>query len=143
MEAVGRLFNVNSAMDGVWVSLRDSSAVTFVCYLGGAVGDTYTLQEARDASGTGAQNLATVERYTTCTGNGTDAWTVRSQAASATVVTAAAATQNQATFSVSGAELSDGYRYVKVTSTGAGTVAAVLHDLNVQRPANRLAAVGA
>lgn len=142
MEALGRVINIQSAMDGVYVNLRDAAAVTFVGYLGGAAGDTYTLQEATSAAGAGAQNLATITRYHTNTGNGSDAWTVRTQAAAATVVAAAAATQQQVVFTVGADKLSDGFKFLKVTSTGAGTVTAILHDLEVQRKASNLPAIG-
>jgi hypothetical protein len=105
----------------------------FSCYLAGAVGDVYTLQEAKDSAGTGAQNLAIITEYHTNTGNGSDAWTRRTQAAGATVTTAAAATQNAMVVEVEGTSLSDGYKYVKLTSTGAGTVNALTRDLLAQR----------
>lgn len=142
-KALGRLINATPAADGVWVALKGAAAgVTFGCYLGGAVGDTYTLQEAKDSAGTGAQNLACISEYHTNTGNGSDAWTRRTQAAAATVVTAAAATQNAMVVEVEGTSLSDGYRYVKLTSTGAGTVNALTRDLLAGRAPANLPATG-
>lgn len=137
-KALGRLFNTTPAADGAWIALRGSAAgVTFACYLAGAVGDVYTLQEAKDSAGTGAQNLAAISEYHTSTGNGSDAWVRRTQAAGATVTTTATATQNAAVIEIEGTSLSDGYRYVKLTSTGAGTVNALTRDLTAQRaPAN-------
>lgn len=142
-KALGRLFNTAPAADGVWINLRQAGGVAFLCYLAGAAGDTYTLQEAKDSSGTGAQNLAVITEYHTNTGNGTDAWTRRTQAAAATVVTAAAATQNAMVVEVEGTSLSDTYKYVKLTSTGAGTVNAVTRDLVAQRTPANLPAMGA
>jgi hypothetical protein len=142
-KALGRLFNSSPAADGKWINLREAGGVAFLCYLSGAAGDTYTLQEAKDSSGTGAQNLAVVTEYHTNTGDASDAWTRRTQAAAATVVTAAAATQNAAVFEVEATSLSDTYKYVKVTSTGAGTVNAVTRDLNTQRTPANLPAMGA
>jgi hypothetical protein len=142
-KALGRLFNTTPAADGVWINLRQAGGVAFLCYLAGAAGDTYTLQEAKDSSGTGAQNLAVITEYHTNTGNGSDAWTRRTQTAAATVVTAAAATQNAAVFEVEATQLSDTYKYVKVTSTGAGTVNAVTRDLVAQRTPANLPAMGA
>jgi hypothetical protein len=142
MEALGRLLNVQQAMDNVYVNVRDAGGITFACYLGGAAGDTYTLTEATTAAGGGAQVLATVTRYHTNTGNGTDGWTLRTQAAASTVITAAAATQNQAVFEVNASELSDGYDFVKVASTGAGVVSAIPRDLRVQRAPANLPAIG-
>ena len=137
MEALGRLFNYRHLADGGWIRLDQCGGVSFLCYLTGAVGDTYTLQEATSSVGAGAQNLAKISKFWTCTGDGSDAWTKRTQAAAATMVTAAAATQNAACVEVDVEQLSDGFKYVKLTSTGAGLVTAVQRDLKVQRtPAN-------
>ena len=142
MQALGRSFNAQYLMDGAYVNLKDCAGIAFLCYLGGAAGDTYTVVEAKTASGTGAQNLVTVTEYWTNTGNGSDAWTKRTQAAAATVTTAAAATQNCMLFEIQSVELSDTYKYVKVTSTGAGIVIAIPHSLEVQRTPANLAAIG-
>ncbi|MFJ4682054.1 hypothetical protein [Streptomyces sp. NPDC088789] len=143
-KALGRLFNTTPAADGAWIALRNSAAgVTYTCFLTGGVGDVYTLQEAKDSSGTGAQNLACITEYHTCSGNGSDAWTRRTQAAGATVTTAASATQNAAVIEVEGTSLSDGYRYLKLTSTGNGTVNAITRDLLAQRAPANLPATGA
>lgn len=143
-KALGRLINSTPAADGVWIALKGAAAgVTFSCYLAGAVGDVYTLQEAKDSAGTGAQNLAIITEYHTNTGNGSDAWTRRTQAAGATVTTAAAATQNAMVVEVEGTSLSDTYKYVKLTSTGAGAVNALTRDLLAQRAPANLPATGA
>ncbi|MCG6493433.1 hypothetical protein [Kitasatospora sp. A2-31] len=142
-KGLGSGFNSSPAADGKWIALRDAGAVAFLCYLAGAAGDTYTLQEAKDSGGTGAQNLACITEYHTNTGDGSDAWTRRTQAAAATVVTAATATQNAMVVEVLGTQLSDTYKYVKLTSTGAGTVNALTHDLATQRAAANLPAMGA
>jgi hypothetical protein len=142
-KALGRLFNATPAADGVWINLTDAGGVAFLCYLTGAAGDTYTLQEAKDSAGTGAQNLVAITEYHTSTGNASDAWTRRTQTAAATMATAAAATQNAALVEVEGGALSDGYKYVKLTSTGAGTVAALTRDLMTQRAPANLPAMGA
>lgn len=142
MEALGRTLNPILLADNTYISLKDGEGVTFLCYLAAAAGDTYTLTEATSAAGGGAQALATITRYHTSTGDGTDAWTLRTQAAASTVTTAAAATQNGMVVEVDGVELSDGYDYVKLASTGAGTVTAVLRDLTVQRAPANLPALG-
>lgn len=141
-KALGRLFNSTPAADGVWINLQDAGGVAFLCYLAGAVGDVYTLQEAKDSAGTGAQNLAIFTEYWTNTGNGSDAWTRRTQTAGAAITTAAAATQNAMVCEVNGTSLDDGYKFVKLTSTGAGTVNAVTRDLMTQRAPENLPAMG-
>lgn len=142
MEALGRLFNAQYLMDNVYVNLRDAGGVTFLCYLTGAAGDTYTLTEAKTAAGGSAQVLATITRWHTNTGDGTDAWTLHTQAAASTVTTAASADQNCAVISVDAVELSADYDYVKLASTGAGIVIAITRDLNVQRAPANLPAMG-
>jgi hypothetical protein len=141
-KALGRLFNTTPAADGVWINLQDAGGVTFSCFLTGAVGDTYTLTQAKDSAGTGSKNLACITEYWTNTGNGTDAWTVTSQAAAATVVTTATAAQNAMVCEVQGTSLDDGYKFVKLTSTGAGTVNALPRDLMTQRAPEKLPATG-
>jgi hypothetical protein len=137
MDGLGRVLNVQPAMDGVFFNVKNVDGVTFLGYLAGAVGDTYTLQEARSQAGLGAQNLVAVAVYHTSTGNGADVWVRRTQAAAATVVTAASAVQNAVVFEVDTAKLSDGYSWLKVTSTGAGLVIPIPRDLKIQRtPAN-------
>lgn len=137
MHALGRLFNVRYVADGGYVTLRDAGGVTFLCYLTGAAGDTYTLQEAKDVSGTSAQNLAVITRYWTSTGDGSDTWVLHTQAAAATITTAATAAENFAIFDVEASSLDDTYTALKVTSTGAGLVTPIVRDLAVQRmPSN-------
>lgn len=138
MDGLGRVFNVIAIADGVLVPLKDAAAVSFVCTL--AAGDTFTLQEAQDAAGTGAQNLATVTRFYDSNGTG-GAWSAETQAAAATVVNDGTAGHDCSVFTVHGSELSDGFDYVKVTSTSTGTVVAILHDLAVQRAPENLAAL--
>lgn len=137
MEALGRLLNYRHLADGGYIRLDNADQATFLCYLAAAAGDTYTLVEAKNAAGLSAQNLAKITRWHTCTGDGTDAWVLHTQAAAATVVTAATAAENGMCVEVNANVLSDGYKYVKLTSTGAGLVTAMQTDLVVQRkPAN-------
>ena len=138
MDGLGRVFNVIAVADGVLVPVVDGTAVSFVCMLG--AGDTYTVQEAKDAAGTGAQNLATVDHFYDSTGVG-GAWSKVTQAAAATVVNDGTAGHDCSVFTIQAAELSDTFTHVKCTSTGAGTVVAILHDLVVQRAPENLAAL--
>jgi hypothetical protein len=142
MEALGRLFNHIAVADNVYINLTDCQGVSFLCYLAGAAGDTYTLTEAKTAAGGSAQVLATITRYWTSTGDGTDTWTLRTQAAGSTAVAAAAATQNALVVEVDAAELSDGFKYLKLASAGAGLVTAVARDLERQRKPSNLPALG-
>src|SRR5882762_549899 len=128
MDGLGREFNYRQIADAGYIRLDNADAVSFFCYLTGGVADTYTVQEAKDAAGTGAQNLVKIDHYYTCTGDGSDAWVKRTQTAAAAITTTTATTQAAACFSVSANSLSDTYKYLKCTSTGAGLVSAVQHD---------------
>lgn len=138
MEALGRLFNVHPVADDVYVNLRDASAVTFVCV--NAAGDTYTLTEAKDASGTGAQVLATIERFHVSATVGA-VWALVTQAAGSTIVPTSS--QDVAILHVQATELSATFDYLKLASTGSGTVVVLTHDLAVQRKPENLPAIGA
>lgn len=137
MEALGRLINVVPTAGGNEVSLEGAEAVTYVCN-----GDeAYTVQEAMDADGTGAQNLVVVDRYYQGPPDGSTAWVLEEQEASATV-DPDDATDTTVVFCVHAASLSDGFTHVVVTAAGTGTVTAVTHDLNQQRSADNLPALG-
>ena len=142
-KALGRAFNALPLADNKWVSVADAGGVAFVCYLAAAAGDTYTLTQAQDSAGTGAKACAVITDYHTSTGDGTDGWTRRTQAAASTVTTATAATQNAMVVEVEGTQLDDGFGYVRLASTGAGLVTALTRDLNVQRAPENLPAMSA
>jgi len=141
-KALGRTINVTANAKNKWIAVKPAGGIAFVGYLTGGVGDTFTLQEAKDAAGTGAQNLAVITDYHTNTGDGSDAWVKRTQAAAATVATAAAANQNAIEIEVQGTSLDDTYTYVKLNSSGSATVTAVQVDLSPQRQAAALPAMG-
>lgn len=139
MEALGKEFNVIPVADAVEVNMRDCAAVTFICVFAGT--DTFTLKEARDAAGTGVQNLAVIDNvYTNVGSAGANPWVREQPAASAAVTTAAG--KPVAVFTVEDSQLSDGFTHVRVDSTGAGTVVAVAHGLTVQRAPANLPALG-
>lgn len=142
MDALGRLFNYRHVADNGYIRLDNAAHATFLCFLTGGVGDTYTLTEATSAAGAGAQVLPTITRYYTCTGDGSDAWVLRTQTAGSTMVTAASAAQNCAVLEVEAASLSAGYKYIKLASTGAGLVSALHTDLADQRRPDSLPAIG-
>lgn len=136
MEALGRIFNVVTIADDVYVNLRDYSGVTFICH--NAAGDTWTLTEATTAAGGSAAVLATITRYHTTATVGA-LWVKNTQTAASTVVSTAS--QDVVCIEVDGTELSDGFDFVKLTSTGAGLVTAILRDPAEQRAPANLASV--
>lgn len=137
-DGLGRVFNIVAVADGVLVKMRPGTAVTFVGYL--ATGDTYTVQEAKDSAGTGAQNLAAITRYFNSSGAG-GVWSRQTQAAAATVTNDGTANNKCSAFTIRAEQLSDNYTHLKCTSTGAGVVYAIVHDLLVQRTPQNLPAL--
>lgn len=136
-EALGRLFNVHPVADDVYVNMQNAEAVTFVCV--NTAGDTYTLTEAKTAAGGSAQVLATCTRFHVSATVGA-AWALVTQAAGSTIVPTSA--QDVAILHVAAVEMSDTFKYLKLASTGAGTVVAITHDLSSQRAPEKLAAIG-
>lgn len=141
MEALGRVFNAVAVADNVYVNLKDTGGVSFLCYLAGAVGDVYTLTEAKTAAGGSAQVLATIERFWTSDGVG-GVWTLRTNVSPlSTATTSNTTAQNGMVVEVDPIELSATYSYVKLASTGAGLVTAITRDLHVQRKPSNLPSV--
>lgn len=136
MEGLGRNFNVVPIADAKPFSVKDCSAVTFVCT--GA--DTYTITVSDAFGGTYATPGNIIDHYYHSTAtDGTAAWTRETQAA-ANAVTGAAGTT---VIEVPVKALPDGDVYIQCASTSTGLVTAILHDLNVQRTPANLAKVGA
>lgn len=132
MKGLGNTLNVLPVADDVYVSLRDCGGITFVGVL--TTGDTWTLTEAKDAAGTGAQVLATISEshYSVTVGS---AWIKQTHANVSAVTTTAS--QDVICIEVEAAELSDTFDWVKLTSTSTGIVIAIQRELHVQRtPAN-------
>ncbi|MFD5245005.1 hypothetical protein ACFWIW_10700 [Amycolatopsis sp. NPDC058340] len=130
MEGLGREFNAIPIAAGVGVSLKNATGVTFICT--GA--DTFTVTCADTLAGSYASpgNILT-RKVTNAQTNGTAAWAETTQAASNAVTIASGATA----IHVAAESLPDGKAYVKCTPSGAGLVAAIVHDLTTRRaPAN-------
>lgn len=136
MEALGRLFNVVPTADGAAVSLRHATGVSFLCV--GA--DTYTVTVADTAGGSYATPGNVVSHYyANAQVNGSAAWTRATQAASNAVTLSGGC----AVVTVDADSLPDGKAYIKCTSSSAGLVVALTHDLTVQRAPQNLPALGA
>ncbi len=130
IEGLGRVFNTVPIAAGVALSMRDCSAISFVC----TGNDTFTITTSATFAGSYATpgNIIT-RKYTNTATDGTAVWAKATQSAS-NAVTISSGT---VVFDVLGTMLPDGIVYVKVTASSAGLVHAVLHDLEYQRtPAN-------
>lgn len=141
MKALGRLVNAVSSptTTATWVSLKDAAGVLILAV--GASGATnITVQIAKDAAGTSAENFApgstvpadgVVEYFVQHAGT----WTRNTQAAAATVPTTAVAGDITA-FEVLATQIPDGFNYINASHATA-TLVHLLSDLEVQRkPAN-------
>lgn len=137
MEALGRLFNVRANADDSYINMRNCRGVAFVANQ--PTPETLTLTEARDNAGTGAQVLATIDRYYSAATDGAT-WTLRTQANAATIVTQA---DDVVVVDIMATELSDGFTHVKLAGSGTGAITAITHDLHVQRAPQNLPAIGA
>lgn len=129
-EALGRLFNVVPIAAGVGLKCVPGQGYTFVC----TGNDTFTVTVASTFGGSYATpgNII-VRKFTNTATNGTAAWVAATQAASNAVTIASGAVA----FYVDNNSLPDGKTYVKVSVGASGLVAAIQHDLLVQRnPAN-------
>lgn len=129
MYGLGRQYNVIPIAAGKALSLRNASAVAFVC----TGNDTFTLNVASSFAGS-YNPSAIITRYQTSTAtDGTAAWVTHTQAAANNVVQSSGTT----VFEVLTSQLSDPNDYVKVTVGASGLVTAIVYDLTVQRsPAN-------
>jgi hypothetical protein len=135
MEGLGRLFNVAPIAAGAAVSLKDATAVTFVC----TGNDTFTVTCASTFGGSYATpgNIV-VTKYTNTATNGTAAWVKATQASNAVTIASGAVA-----FTVFANSLPDTKTYVKCSAGSGGLVTAIVHDLMVQRTPANLAILGA
>jgi hypothetical protein len=145
MEGLGRLFNVVPIAAGVAINLNQSSAVTFVC----TGNDTFTATVASSFSASYVTPPTTTiggglirNYYTNTATNGTAAW-VKTALASGSYSNSETISSGSLVFTVYGTDLDvqaiggTNYQYIKVSVGSSGLVAAIVHDLTVQRtPAN-------
>lgn len=142
MDGLGRVANVawTAASTPKWINVQDCGAVLVIGNLAG--GDTYTVTEAKDASGTGAkapvQNTIT-RWYGTAAGAGS-AWT--ETVLSGTGANAVVSTSAVTAFTVDCKGIDPLFHYIKVTATSTAIVVVVPIDLQVQRAPQNLVALG-
>lgn len=136
-EALGRIINVVQPADNVYVSLKDYTGVSFLCFEA-TTASTIQLTWASDASGTGATTSnSVIDHYygaTNATSGGV--WHKTTQAA-ASAVTKSNSGEDRIIIEVLASMCPDGKPYVKADINGSGTVAAILHGPMYGRtPAN-------
>lgn len=134
-QGLGNVYNIVPTADAIEVACKDVSWYSFVCV--GA--DTYTLHECTDAAGTGAQTLAVItHHYPSTSASGAAVWTKTTLAANSAVTIASGIT----VIEVDVKSMSDGFTYLRCTSSAAGLVIAIAHHLNVRRDPRNLPALG-
>lgn len=133
MFALGRLFNlgISATTSNTPIALKDCTSVGII--VTGATSGNVTIQEATSAAGAGAQNLARITRYYT---QASGVWTLRTQAAAATVT---CVTGGLLYVDIEASWLSDNYDYISASHSSA-TMVYVAHGLEVQRNPTMLAA---
>jgi hypothetical protein len=160
MKGLGRLFDLGAgvavvdiaggAQTGNRVHLRNCETVAVVFFKeAGAAAEatTLTLQEHNAASAGTSQNLVVITEYwlkSEATLDDDELWVQTTQTAAATVVPAASDTQQILVFEVEAASLSDGFRYISVSTadtTTAGQFGGILyiaHGLKIQKRPDHL-----
>lgn len=131
MEGLGRLFNVVPIAAGTLISLKDSAGITFVCT--GA--DTFTVKSAATYNGSPTALTAISRYYSNTSTAGAAAWTDSGDVSPVSAVTIAS---GAVCFYIDASDLPAAAEYVEVTVGASGLVAAILHDLNVQRQPKNL-----
>jgi len=137
MEALGRLMDGVPIASGQAIKFRGASAIAFMC--SGA--DTFTITVSPTFGGAYASPGNVINHYyQRADTNGTHVWTKVTQAASNAVVQAGAFTT---WIEVLTSMIADPQAYIKCTASVAGLVAAIPHDLVVQRKPANLEILGA
>jgi hypothetical protein len=130
MEGLGRVLNVVPIAAGTLLSVKDCAGISFCC----TGNDTFTLKSAATYNGS-PSTLATITNYWTNTSTaGAAEWVAATQSAADAVTIASGA----AMFYVDAADLPSAAEYLEVTVAASGLVAAILHDLLVQRSPDNL-----
>jgi hypothetical protein len=140
-EGLGRIYNLVSPADDVYVSLRDAHGVTFLVHeVDGA--SVVLITFAADAAGTGSVTPDVVDHYygkSNDTASGV--WHRTAVSPASETFTKADATEDTVAVEISAMQCPDGKPWVKCAVDGSGVVTAVLHDLAIQRTPENLRSV--
>lgn len=129
------------AQTGDWVSLKNYERCTVILFkAAGAAGEdaTITLEEAQDVSGTGAQNLAVIDKVYQKQGtlNAVAEFSAVTQTAAATYIdTDSGENQGIYAFDVQSEELSDGFTSLRISTDDPGVTAQLAGALYLLWPA--------
>lgn len=149
MQGLGRVFDVVADAANHPISLKNCSAVTFIVKTSGAA--TITVQGQTAFSGGTATNWTPANGFgqpTTWYENqhtdGTGSWAKKTAVWSTATLTLSGTTTYTSVVTFYVSELADTYDYINISSNANTTyIAAVLHDLTVQRTPANLTILGA
>jgi len=132
IEDIGRTHMFDYDVDDVYLNMRDVGTITFYVHeVDGATSSTITFSD--DTSGTTTSTPDVIDHYYgKSVDTASNAWHLTTQTAAETVV-ATDATEDLIAITVTEEMCPDGKPYVKCTSDGAATVAAVFGALQEQR----------
>lgn len=137
MEDLGKGHNFVEPADGVFLNLRDYTAVTFYVFeVDGATVATITF--ADDAAGTNPVTPAVIDHYYAGSADVSNGVWHRTAQTAASTVSPADGTEDSAAIYVSDEMAPDGKKFVRC-GVDAGTVKAVLHGLQEQSAPENLA----
>lgn len=131
MEGLGRLFNVVPIAAGVLIPIKDTAGITFVC----TGNDTFTVKSAATYNGSATALTAIGRYYENTSTAGAAAWT---DSGDITPVSSVTIASGSLVFYVDESDLPAGAEYVEVAVGASGLVAAIVHDLKVQRTPSNL-----
>ena len=146
MDGLGRVFDVITSASGQYFSLKNASAVSFICQSSGASSVALTGATAFSGGTTSTFTTAhgfgqTTRWYQKADDAGITAWTKQTAVWTTNSIALAQTTGYISVFSVLVSQLADTYDYLAATGTNTGVIA-LLHDLTVQRTPANLAILG-
>jgi hypothetical protein len=146
MQGLGRVFDVVYTASGNYFSLKNASAVSFICKASGAM--TVALTAATAFSGGTTANWTTANGfgqtafwYENQQNIGTAGWAKKTASWSSNTLTLSGTTGYVSVFTVYTSQFADTYDYIEATVTN-GAATAILHDLTVLRTPANLATLG-
>jgi hypothetical protein len=147
MQGLGRVFDVVHDASGNMVSLRNTSAVSFIVKSSGAASLAVVAAKVFGGSTTTWTTAngfgQTAFFYQQAAVNGTAAWTKQTATWTTNSVALAGTTGYTSVITIYTSQLADLYDYIQATGTNTTTCIALLHDLTVQRTPPNLAKLGA
>jgi hypothetical protein len=149
MQGLGRVIDVVGAASGNMISMKNASAVSFICYATSTTTTSLTVVAAKTYGGgtttwTPANGFGQPAFwYQNTAHDGTAAWTKVTASWSSQVLTIGATSGYMSVVDFYTSQFADGFDYIQVTGANTTYVVAVLHDLTVQRTPANLAILGA